>query len=234
MGQKVHPTGQRIGIIYTWPSKWYAKKKEYSKLLHEDIKLVEAIEKELIDASVSHVEIQRTAGNVMLLIHSAKPGLIIGRQGENIAGLRDKFNLRFKGHFNINIREIKKPDINAKLVARNITKQIEKRVSYRRAAKMAISRAMENGALGAKVLMSGRLNGVEISRSEYFLEGKIPLHTFRADIDFAYVPAQTKYGVIGVKVWIYKGEIFKKIKEKQKHVKEIPIEITEEKEFLPK
>lgn len=210
MGQKVHPKIQRIGVIYTWPSRWYARKKEYSKLLHEDLKLQEAVEKELPDSGISQVEIHRAAGNVTIIIHTSKPGIIIGRQGENIAGIRDKFNKLFKGHFTINIKEIKKPDLDAKLVGLNIARQIEKRISYRKAAKMALSKCKEAGALGAKVQASGRLNGVEISRSEYFLEGKIPLQTFRADIDFAYIPANTRYGVIGVKVWIYRGEIFKK------------------------
>ncbi|MBI5754691.1 30S ribosomal protein S3 [Candidatus Peregrinibacteria bacterium] len=234
MGQKVHPKIQRIGIIETWSSRWFAKKKEYTKLFHQDLEVKKTIRKELPDAGVSKIEIYRAPGNVTLNIWTARPGIIIGRQGENISELKEKMNKIFHTNFTINIKEIKKPDLDALLVAENITKQIEKRISYRRASKMALSKSMESGAKGAKILVSGRLNGVEISRDEQFLEGKIPLHTFRADIDYACVPARTTYGVIGVKVWIYRGEVFKKKKEGKLEITEKKVEKNEKAhEFLP-
>lgn len=210
MGQKVHPKIQRIGIIYKWPSTWYAPKKQYAKFLHEDLKLEKVILENLTDSGVSHVEIERSSNQTTLNIFTAKPGLIIGRQGEHIEKLKDLLKKQFKQNFEVNIKEIAKPDLNARLIAENVAKQIEKRVSYRRACKMALSHAKDAGALGTKIRVGGRLNGVEIARNEYFNEGKIPLHTFRADIDYAYLPANTTYGAIGVKVWVYRGEIFQK------------------------
>lgn len=231
MGQKVHPKIQRIGIIETWPSRWFATKKEYTTLFHQDLEIKKTIRRELPDAGVSKIEIYRAPGSVTLNIWTARPGIIIGRQGENISELKEKMNKIFNTNFAINIKEIKKPDLDALLVADNIAKQIEKRISYRRAAKMSLSKSIEAGARGAKILVSGRLNGVEISRDEQFIEGKIPLHTFRADIDYACVPARTTYGTIGVKVWIYKGEVFKKKKEEKQEIIEKKEE--KEREFLP-
>jgi len=210
MGQKVNPIIQRLGIIRTWDSKWFANKKNFAKILHQDFEIEKIIEKDLADGGISKIEIHRTANKVNINIYSAKPGVIIGRQGATIDTLREKLKKLFHEDFAINIKEIKKPTLDAKLLADSIIKQIEKRVSYRRAAKMAIDRAMETGALGAKVYLSGRLNGVEIARSEFFSTGKIPLHTFRANIDYSCMPAKTEYGIIGVSVWVYKGDVFKK------------------------
>ncbi len=210
MGQKVNPNILRIGIIRSWDSKWYADKRTYSKLLLQDLEIQKIIEKKLADASVSRIEIHRTANRVIVTIHSAKPGLIIGRQGAGIESLKEELQKRFREEFNLSIKEIQKPMLDAHLLADSVAKQIEKRVAYRRAAKMAVDKAMEAGAVGVKVLCSGRLNGVEISRSEFFAKGKIPLHTLRADIDYSMIHAKTTYGIIGVKVWIYKGDIFKK------------------------
>ncbi|MBD3156585.1 30S ribosomal protein S3 [Candidatus Peregrinibacteria bacterium] len=209
MGQKVNPISLRIGINRLWDSKWYAGKKKYQKMLHQDFAIEEAIRGKLKDASVSKIEILRTANAVTINIHSGKPGLIIGRGGETIEKLREYLEHKFDQKFSVNIVEIKQPNLDAHLVAESIVKQIERRISYRRASKMAIDRSLEAGAQGVKVRVAGRLNGVEIARSEFFSKGKIPLHTFRADIDYAYLPAKTTYGVIGVKVWIYKGDVFK-------------------------
>jgi small subunit ribosomal protein S3 len=210
MGQKVNPNILRIGIIRSWNSKWYADKRTYSKLLLQDLEIQKIIEKKLADASISKIEIHRTANRVIVTIHSAKPGLIIGRQGAGIEALKDELEKKFREEFNLSIKEIQRPMLDARLLADSVAKQIEKRIAYRRAAKMAVDKAMEAGAIGVKVLCSGRLNGVEISRSEFFAKGKIPLHTLRADIDYAMVHAKTTYGTIGVKVWIYRGDIFKK------------------------
>lgn len=210
MGQKVNPNILRIGIIRDWNSKWFATKRNFSKLLHQDIKIEKIIREKLVDASVSKIEIHRTSNRVIIQIHSAKPGLIIGRQGAGIEALKDELQKKFREEFSLSIKEINKPTIDAMLVADSIVKQIEKRVSYRRAAKMAVEKALESGALGAKVFASGRLNGVEIARREFFAKGKIPLHTFRADIDYACMTAKTPYGSIGVKVWINKGDVFTK------------------------
>lgn len=209
MGQKVNPVSLRIGINRLWDSKWYANKKKYGKMLHQDFDVEEAIREKLKDASVSKIEILRTANAVTINIHSGKPGLIIGRGGETIEKLREYLERKFDQKFSVNIVEIKQPNLDAHLVAESIVKQIERRISYRRASKMAIDRSLEAGAQGVKIRVAGRLNGVEIARSEFFSKGKIPLHTFRADIDYDYLPANTTYGVIGVKVWIYKGDVFK-------------------------
>ncbi len=209
MGQKVNPVSMRMKVNRLWDSKWYANKKKYHKTLHEDFAIEDMIRGKLVDSGVSQVEILRTANAVVINVHTAKPGLIIGRGGETIEALREKLEKKFGSQFNVNILEIKNPAIDALLVAESIAKQIERRISYRRAAKMAIDKAMEGGAQGAKVRVGGRLNGVEIARNEFFSKGKIPLHTFRANIDYAYTPANTTYGAIGVKVWIYKGDVFK-------------------------
>ncbi len=210
MGQKVNPKVIRIGITRDWDSKWYAKKGTYKKLFHQDLKIEKLIREKLVTEGLSKIEIMRTQGKVIINIHTSKPGLIIGRGGEVIEKLKDNLSKAFKEAFAINIKEIKKPMLDAHIVAEIIARQVEKRISYRRAAKVAIEKCMEAGAIGAKVYLGGRLNGVEISRSEFFTKGKIPLHTFRADIDYASLPAHTTYGKIGVKVWIYKGEVFKK------------------------
>jgi len=210
MGQKVNPIIQRLGIIRTWDNKWFATGKKFAKNLHQDIEIEKIIRRELPDAGVSRLEIQRTANRVTVNVHSAKPGIIIGRQGAGIETLKDKLKKHFNEDFILNIREIKKPALDAYLLAESIAKQVEKRVSYRRASKMAIEKAIEAGAKGAKVFLTGRLNGVEIARSEFFSQGKIPLHTFRANIDYSCFQAKTEYGTIGVTVWVYLGDVFNK------------------------
>lgn len=213
MGQKVDPNILRIGIIRSWDSKWYANKRKYGQLLLQDLEIEKIIREKLADASVSRIEIHRTANRVIVNIHSAKPGLIIGRQGAGIEALKEDLEKNFREEFSLSIKEINKPTLDAHLLADSIARQIEKRISYRRAAKMAVDKAIESGALGAKVSVAGRLNGVEISRSEFFAKGKIPLHTLRANIKYAKSIAKTTYGSIGIKVWIYTGDVFKKKKE---------------------
>lgn len=209
MGQKANPKGLRIGIIRTWDSKWFAGKHQYKKLLQEDIRIRRFVKKHFTEGYISRIEILRDSNMIHLIIHTSRPGMIIGRQGEGIEKFQKVLEKEFSSkRFNITVKEIKNPDIDAFLVAENISRQIVKRVSHRRAIKTALQRAMENGAKGIKVHAKGRLNGVEIARSETFTEGKIPLHTLRANIDYSYVPAFTTYGAIGIKVWIYKGEIF--------------------------
>ncbi|HMR01598.1 MAG TPA: 30S ribosomal protein S3 [Candidatus Gracilibacteria bacterium] len=215
MGQKVDPNILRIGITRSWDSKWYANKRDYSKYLLKDLKIEKIIREKLEDASVSRIEIHRTSNKVIINIHSAKPGLIIGRQGAGIEALKEELEKKFHEEFSLSIKEISKPAIDARLLGENIAKQIEKRISYRRAAKMAVEKALESGAQGAKISLAGRLNGVEIARSEFFSKGKIPLHTLRANIDYAKTVAKTTYGTIGIKVWVYKGDVFKKKKEVQ-------------------
>ncbi|QED45950.1 30S ribosomal protein S3 [Cytobacillus dafuensis] len=206
MGQKVNPVGLRIGVIRDWESKWYAGK-DYADLLHEDLKVREYITKRLKDASVSKVEIERAANRLNVTIHTAKPGMVIGKGGTEVEALRKALNSLTGKRVHINILEIKKADIDAKLVAENIARQLEGRVSFRRAQKQTIQRAMRAGAKGIKTMVSGRLGGADIARSESYSEGTVPLHTLRADIDYAHAEADTTYGKLGVKVWIYKGEV---------------------------
>lgn len=208
MGQKVNPIGLRIGINKTWDSTWFAGRRDYAKILHQDLAIRKVVTDRLIEAGVSQIEIQRNANQVTLNIHVARPGLAIGSQGVAIDNLRKALEAKFRDKFNINIKEIKKPYQNAYILAELIGKQIEKRIPYRRACKMAIERAMESGVKGMKVNVAGRLNGIEIARSEFFADGKIPLQTFRSNIDYAYYRAVTTYGTIGVKIWLYHGEIF--------------------------
>lgn len=210
MGQKVNPKSLRIGIIKTWDSKWYASKKNYAKKFHADLALKKFVGTKLKNAGITKIEIERSAKKVVVNIHAAKPGLIIGRQGVAIEDLRDELNKKFRENFEVNIMEVPDPDLSAQLIGENVARQIEKRIAYRRAVKMAVQKAMEAGAQGVKILAAGRLNGVEIARSEFFKDGNIPLHTLRADIDYAQVNANTTYGVIGLKIWVYKGMIFKK------------------------
>ncbi|MBM4764935.1 30S ribosomal protein S3 [Bacillus sp. B15-48] len=206
MGQKVNPVGLRIGIIRDWESKWYAGK-DYADLLHEDIKVREYITKRLRDASLSKIEIERAANRLNVTVHTAKPGMVIGKGGSEVEALRKALNALTGKRVHINILEIKKADIDAKLVAENIARQLENRVSFRRAQKQAIQRAMRVGAKGIKTQVSGRLGGADIARAEHYSEGTVPLHTLRADIDYATAEADTTYGKLGVKVWIYKGEV---------------------------
>ena len=206
MGQKVNPVGLRVGIIRDWESKWYADK-DYANLLHEDLKVREYITKRLNDASVSKVEIERAANRINISIHTAKPGMVIGKGGTEVEALRKALNQLTGKRVHINIIEIKKADLDAKLVAENIARQLENRVSFRRAQKQAIQRSMRAGAKGIKTMVSGRLGGADIARSEQYSEGTVPLHTLRADIDYAHAEADTTYGKLGVKVWIYRGEV---------------------------
>ncbi|WP_067729233.1 30S ribosomal protein S3 [Oceanobacillus damuensis] len=206
MGQKVNPTGLRVGIIKDWESKWYAGK-DYADLLHEDIKIREYLENRLRTAAVSSIEIERAANRVNITIHTGKPGMVIGKGGSEVEALRKSLNSLTGKRVHINIVEIKKVDLNAKLVADNIARQLENRISFRRAQKQAIQRAMRGGAKGIKTQVSGRLGGADIARAEHYSEGTVPLHTLRADIDYGTAEADTTYGKLGVKVWIYRGEV---------------------------
>jgi small subunit ribosomal protein S3 len=206
VGQKVNPVGLRIGIIKDWESKWYAGK-DFATLLHEDLKIREYIAKRLKDASVSKVEIERAANRVNVTVHTAKPGMVIGKGGTEVEALRKALNQLTGKRVHINILEIKRADLDAKLVAENVARQLENRVSFRRAQKQVIQRAMRLGAKGIKTQVSGRLGGADIARAEHYSEGTVPLHTLRADIDYATAEADTTYGKLGVKVWIYKGEV---------------------------
>jgi small subunit ribosomal protein S3 len=213
MGQKVHPTGIRLGITKDWTSKWYAHSKNFAALVHTDHLVREFLKKRLAEASVSRIYIERAARRVNITIHTARPGIVIGKKGEDIEKVRAEVAHRMKlpvQDVRLNIAEIRKPELDAQLVAEGIAQQIEKRVMFRRAMKRAVTNTMRSGALGIKVRASGRLNGAEIARTEWSREGRIPLHTFRADIDYGLAEARTTYGVIGVKVWIFKGEVFDK------------------------
>jgi len=207
MGHKVHPTAFRLGGIRTWSSRWFADKK-FADFLHRDIKIHRFIESRLKDAGVAKIEIARSGGKATVTIFTAKPGVVIGRSGANIEKLRVDLRGASDENIDLKVQEVRKPDMVARLVAESVARQVERRISYRRAAKMAIQRSREAGALGAKIIVSGRLNGAEISRTETFLDGKIPLHTLRADIDFYHEKAQTSYGAIGVKVWIFRGLVY--------------------------
>ena len=213
MGQKVNPVGIRLGITRDWVSKWYAGKKQFPAHVHTDFRVREFLKKKLADASVSRVQIERAAKRVNITIQTARPGIVIGKKGEDIEKLRADTAKMLKlppQDVRLNIAEIRKPELDAQLVADGIAQQIEKRVMFRRAMKRAVMSTMRSGALGVKVRLSGRLNGSEIARTEWAREGRVPLHTFRADIDYGLGEAKTTYGVIGVKVWIFKGEVFDK------------------------
>jgi len=213
MGQKVHPIGIRLGIVKDWASKWYADSKTFPEYVSADHKLRVFIKKKLKDASVSRIHIERPAKKVIITIYTARPGIVIGKKGEDIEKLRrsvSKLVAMNMGDVRINISEVRKPELDAQLVAEGIAQQLERRVMFRRAMKRAVTNTIRLGAEGIKVKVGGRLNGAEIARSEWYREGRVPLHTLRADIDYGVAEAQTTYGVIGVKVWIFKGEIFDK------------------------
>ncbi|MDY7025082.1 MAG: 30S ribosomal protein S3 [Pseudomonadota bacterium] len=222
MGQKVHPTGIRLGITKSHNSVWYASPKEYSELLLNDLEVREFLQEKLKRASVSRIVIERPAENAKITIHTARPGIVIGKKGEDIEKLRKEVSQKMGVPVQINIQEIKKPDLDAKLVAENIAQQLERRVMFRRAMKRAVQNAMKAGAEGIKVQVSGRLGGAEIARSEWYREGRVSLHTFRADIDYSTARAETLYGTIGVKVWIYKGEVILGAQEPQQEVADKP------------
>ena len=213
MGQKVHPIGLRVGIIRDWESKWYAEK-DYADLLHEDIKVRKYIETSLKDASVSKVEIERAANRVNITIHTAKPGILIGRKGEGVKKIRHALETLVGKKVDLDIKEISSPDTDAMLVARNVADQLERRIAYRRAMKRAIQQAMRQGAQGIKIMVAGRLGGAEMSRVVALRDGRVPLQTLRANLDFAKAEAGTTYGQLGVKVWIYKGDAIPETEEK--------------------
>jgi small subunit ribosomal protein S3 len=208
MGQKINPTGFRLAINKNWSSKWYSNSKNFSVLLNNDIKVREFLNKKLANAAVSKILIERPAKNAKITIFTARPGIVIGKKGEDIEKLRSSIQLLMGIPVQLNIEEIRKPEIDATLIAQNIAQQLEKRVMFRRAMKRAMQNAMRLGAQGVKIRSSGRLNGIEIARSEWYREGRVPLHTLRADVDYGVARAQTTYGIIGIKVWLYKGEIF--------------------------
>ena len=212
MGQKVNPHGLRVGVIKGWDSKWYAGK-DYEKFLLEDIKIREFIKEKLFLAGITKVEIERETKKARISIHTAKPGMVIGRQGSNIELLKSDLKKMTESAIDINIVEVKTPDMDATLVAENIAAQLERRIAFRRAMKQCVGRTMRMGAKGIKITCGGRLGGAEIARSESYREGSIPLHTLRADIDYGTAEAHTTYGRIGVKVWIYKGEVLPESKE---------------------
>lgn len=211
MGQKVNPHGLRIGVIKTWDAKWYADK-DYAKNLHEDIKIREYLKEKAFAAGVSQILIERAANRVKVTIHTAKPGMVIGRGGAGIEELKKGLRKLTDKQIDLNIAEIKQPELDATLVAENIASQLERRIAFRRAMKQSVTRTMRLGAKGIKVMVGGRLGGAEIARSESYREGSIPLHTLRADIDYGTAEAHTTYGRIGVKVWIYKGEVLPEVK----------------------
>ena len=212
MGQKVSPIGLRLGINRDWDSIWFAKKNEYGKLLIEDYKIREYIKKNIINSGVSQVIIERTAKKCIVSIYTSRPGFVIGKKGSDVAKIKTNLSKISSCEVSLNIKEIKKPELNAFLVAENIAQQLVKRIAFRRTMKRAMQSALRLGAKGIKVCLSGRLAGHEIARTEWLREGNVPLHTFRANLDYAESEALTTYGIIGVKVWIYKGEIFSKVK----------------------
>jgi len=205
MGQKVHPTGFRLGINKTWSSRWFAEK-EYSKLLQEDIGLRTFLKKKLYHAGISKIEIERVGAKIIIYIHTARPGIVIGRKGAEIDNLKNEIQKMTSQEVFINIIEVRKTEVDAQLVAENIANQLIRRISFRRAMKRSVSSALKFGGQGIRITCSGRLGGAEMSRSEWYREGKVPLHTIRADIDYGVAEAKTTYGIVGIKVWIYKGD----------------------------
>ena len=211
MGQKVHPTGFRLGIATDWTSKWYAGSADFADFLAEDLKIRDFLKKKLAQAAVSRIQISRPAKSVAVTIHTARPGIIIGKKGEDIERLRIEVASLVAAHINnvkISIEEIRKPELDAQLVAEGVASQLERRVMFRRAMRRSVTNAMRIGAEGIKINVSGRLNGAEIARNEWYREGRVPLHTLRANVDYGFAEALTTYGILGVKVWIYKGEVY--------------------------
>jgi small subunit ribosomal protein S3 len=207
MGQKVHPYGIRLGIVKDWTSTWYVDSKQYADYLNLDLAVREMLKKKLAHASVSRIQIERPANNARIVIHTARPGIVIGKKGEDIEALRKEVSQFMGVPAHISVEEIRKPELDAYLVAESVAQQLERRIMFRRAMKRAVANSMRLGAEGIKINVAGRLNGAEIARSEWYREGRVPLHTLRADIDYGFAEANTTYGVIGVKVWIFKGEV---------------------------
>ncbi|HEY7985775.1 MAG TPA: 30S ribosomal protein S3 [Methylophilaceae bacterium] len=210
MGQKIHPTGFRLAVQKNWTSRWYANSKNFPAMLQADIKVRDYLKKKLAHAAVSKILIERPAKNAKITIYSARPGIVIGKKGEDIETLRSALQRMMGVPVHLNIEEIRKPEIDATLIAENIAQQLEKRVMFRRAMKRAMQNAMRLGAQGIKIMSAGRLNGIEIARTEWYREGRVPLHTLRADIDYGVAEASTTYGIIGIKVWVFKGEVMGK------------------------
>ena len=208
MGQKVHPIGFRLGVCKEWTSKWFAESKDYARNLHTDLKVREYLKKKLSQASVSRIQIERPARNARITIYTARPGIVIGKRGEDIEALRKELTGMMGVPVHVNIEEIRKPELDAQLVAESVAQQIQRRIMYRRAMKRAVTNTMRLGGQGIRINISGRLNGAEIARREWYREGRVPLHTLRADIDYGFAEAHTPSGVIGVKVWIFRGEVF--------------------------
>ena len=214
MGQKVNPKGFRVGVIKDWDARWYANNKDFKHFLYEDYRIRKHVKERLYASGVSHVDIERAGGRVRINIFTAKPGIVIGRGGQEVEVLRKDLEKMSGKKVSVNITEIKRPELDAVLVAENVASQLEKRIAFRRAMKQTVSRTMRMGALGIKIMCAGRLAGAEIARTEWYAEGKVPLHTLRADIDYGFAEANTAYGKIGVKVWIYRGEILPQKTEK--------------------
>ena len=215
MGQKVHPISFRLGVIKHWESRWYASGKAYCDLLHEDLALRKEIKRRFNHAGIARVDIERASNRAKITIHTARPGIIIGRKGAEIDSLRKDFEKRTGKQVIVNIEEIKKADVNAQLVAENVSSQLLRRIGFRRAMKKTVLAAIKAGALGIKIHCSGRLAGAEMARSEWYREGRVPLHTIRADIDYGFTEAKTKYGMIGIKVWVFLGEVFEDVQAKK-------------------
>ena len=207
MGQKVHPKGFRLGITATWDSRWYASPKQYVKLIHEDVKIRKYLKEKLYHAGIAKIEIERASDKVTVNVHTARPGLVIGKKGAGIDSLKQDLGRFTKDEVTINIKEVRRAELDAQLVAENVAMQLERRIAFRRAMKKAVQSALKFGGLGVKVKCAGRLGGAELARTEWYREGRVPLHTLRADIDYGMAEAKTTYGLIGVKAWIYKGEI---------------------------
>ena len=216
MGQKINPNGFRVGVIRPWSAKWYADKKHYAEYLNEDLRIRKYIEKRLADASVSTIEIERAANRVNVSIHTARPGMVIGKGGSEVEALRLELNKLTGKRVHINVVEIKKPDLDAHLVGENVAQQLENRIAFRRAMRGAMQRAMRAGAKGIKIQGAGRLNGADMSRVESYSDGTVPLHTLRADIDYSWDEARTTYGALGIKTWIYRGEVLPEKKNNSK------------------
>lgn len=208
MGQKINPIGFRLAVQKNWSSRWYANSKQFPEMLQNDIKVRDFLTKKLVNAAVSRIVIERPAKNAKITIHSARPGVVIGKKGEDIETLRSTLQGMMNVPVHLNIEEVRKPELDATLIAQSIAQQLEKRVMFRRAMKRAMQNAMRLGAQGIKIMSSGRLNGIEIARTEWYREGRVPLHTLRADIDYGVAEALTTYGIIGIKVWVFKGEVF--------------------------
>jgi small subunit ribosomal protein S3 len=226
MGQKVHPYGIRLGIVKDWTSTWYVDNKQYAEYLNIDLAVRDLLRKKLAHASVSRIQIERPANNARIIIHTARPGIVIGKKGEDIDSLRKQVSAFMGVPVHMSVEEIRKPELDALLVAESVAQQLERRIMFRRAMKRAVANTMRLGAEGIKIFVSGRLNGAEIARSEWYREGRVPLHTLRADIDYGIARANTTYGVIGVKVWIFKGEVVQSAAISESEAEPVEAEIT--------